>query len=384
MTSRIEQTLRDRIEANRNRYYLDNLDTLRFPHRPIAQRLRKGLAHVLTHAGLYKNRRTYTAELDLLRPYFSRLDAMCDRLEDGASRALLADLMAYRVLGPYRYRLPLSTPGYRQAVAAVEQYAVPGDTIPVPGPPGRLQRYRLDVDGTPVDLYLTRSGIYNQYVLRQYECRAGGAHLQAGPGQVVIDAGGCFGDSALYFAARVGDGGHVYCLEFIPSNLEILRRNLALNPHLQGRITVIPRPLWDTADQPVYYHDLGPGSMVSFEPDPGGTAASVQTLTIDRLMQDEGIRAVDWIKMDIEGAEGPALRGARSTLHACRPTLAVAIYHSMDDFVGISEWVDELGAGYQQHLGHYTIHREESVLFAMADGQSGIDSTADTAIISAS
>jgi hypothetical protein len=68
--------------------------------------------------------------------------------------------------------------------------------------------------------------------------------------------------------------------------------------------------------------------------------------------------------MDIEGAEPVALKGAIKTIKKYRPKLAIAIYHSMNDFVGIPKWIDDLGLGYKLFLGHYTIHSEETVIFA--------------------
>jgi hypothetical protein len=47
-----------------------------------------------------------------------------------------------------------------------------------------------------------------------------------------------------------------------------------------------------------------------------------------------------------------------------KPKLAIAIYHSMDDFLNIPKWILDLDVGYKIYLGHSTIHSEESVIFA--------------------
>ena len=78
-------------------------------------------------------------------------------------------------------------------------------------------------------------------------------------------------------------------------------------------------------------------------------------------------KKVSFIKMDIEGAELPSLRGAVNTLQAFKPKLAISIYHSMNDFVEIPEFLNNLGLGYKFYLGHYTIHAEETVLYAIAE-----------------
>jgi hypothetical protein len=68
--------------------------------------------------------------------------------------------------------------------------------------------------------------------------------------------------------------------------------------------------------------------------------------------------------MDIEGAEPFALRGAEQTLRKYKPNLAIAIYHSLSDFVKIPEYLSSLGLGYKFYLGHFTIHEEETILYA--------------------
>lgn len=68
--------------------------------------------------------------------------------------------------------------------------------------------------------------------------------------------------------------------------------------------------------------------------------------------------------MDIEGAEPFALQGAIETIKKHKPKLAIAIYHSMDDFTNIPKWILDLNLGYEIYLGHYTIHAEETICFA--------------------
>ena len=68
--------------------------------------------------------------------------------------------------------------------------------------------------------------------------------------------------------------------------------------------------------------------------------------------------------MDIEGAELLALEGAIKTIIKFRPKLAIAIYHSMSDFVAIPYWILNLNLGYEIFIGHYTIHAEETICFA--------------------
>ena len=68
--------------------------------------------------------------------------------------------------------------------------------------------------------------------------------------------------------------------------------------------------------------------------------------------------------MDIEGAEPIALKGAIETIKKFKPKLAIAIYHSFDDFVNIPNWILSIDLGYEIFIDHYTIHTEETICFA--------------------
>jgi hypothetical protein len=46
--------------------------------------------------------------------------------------------------------------------------------------------------------------------------------------------------------------------------------------------------------------------------------------------------------------------------------LAISLYHRLEDFVVIPQFLASLGLGYEFHLDHYTIHAEETVLYAAA------------------
>src|SRR5690606_18000695 len=174
--------------------------------------------------------------------------------------------------------------------------------------------------------------------------------VQAETDDVVLDLGGCWGDTALYFAHKVGANGKVYSFEFIPKNIELHNHNTSLNPHLSNRIKLVNKPVSNISGHPVYFFDNGPGSKISEVIFPGYTGKT-ETIAIDDFVAAQNLQRVDFIKMDIEGAELSALEGARNTIKRFRPKLAIAIYHSMEDFVGIPKWILDLSADYELYLG---------------------------------
>ena len=96
----------------------------------------------------------------------------------------------------------------------------------------------------------------------------------------------------------------------------------------------------------------------------GPSDRKVAARTIDSIFHQFGLDAVDYLKMDIEGAELKALQGAEGTIRAFRPRLAISIYHREDDFIEIPRYLNGLGLGYEFYLDHFTIYGEETVLFA--------------------
>jgi FkbM family methyltransferase len=179
----------------------------------------------------------------------------------------------------------------------------------------------------------------------------------------VLDIGGCWGDTALYFSHKTGVKGNVYSFEFIPDNIKLFNINLAFNPHLNSNIELVQQPVSNKSNDIIYFKDNGPGSKVMFEPFEGQTGTA-KTISIDDFVKIQKLQKVDFIKMDIEGAEPVALEGAIETIRRFRPKLAIAIYHSMSDFATIPNWILDLNLDYEIFIGHYTIHAEETICFA--------------------
>ncbi len=92
-------------------------------------------------------------------------------------------------------------------------------------------------------------------------------------------------------------------------------------------------------------------------------------MTINHCVEHGELPRVSYIELDIEGSELRALHGAEKTLRRCRPALAIALYHRLQDLVDIPEYLAGLDVGYRLLLGRFTIHAEETILFATVDGQ---------------
>ena len=95
--------------------------------------------------------------------------------------------------------------------------------------------------------------------------------------------------------------------------------------------------------------------------------AKIKTISIDDFFEQYNLTKVDFIKMDIEGAELDALIGAKNTLIKCKPKLAISIYHNIIHFFEIPKFINSLKLNYKFYMDHFTTHGEETVLFAIVD-----------------
>jgi FkbM family methyltransferase len=277
--------------------------------------------------------------------------------EDAASREWFVQLVAYRLLGHRHVRLATNVPGHWAMRAKAE--ALPSGPSEFAGMFGALRAYDFDFEGERVRFEGWWMNVAWSFVLKQYFFERGGVKIQPPQGGRIIDAGSCFGDTALAFAARAGFAGRVVSFEIDPGNARVARRNLELNPELATRIDLRECALAQD-ETPLYLQGSGPGASVS--PRPPGQRLAVTT--IDALVREGGLDRVDFIKMDIEGAERLALAGGVQTLRRHRPDLAISLYHRPDDLWQIPLFIDSLHAGYRFYLDHYTIHHEETVLYA--------------------
>jgi FkbM family methyltransferase len=136
------------------------------------------------------------------------------------------------------------------------------------------------------------------------------------PGDTIVDIGAGRGEDAFAFSRAVGPGGRVWALEPHPVSFEVLRRFCRLNR--LDNVTPLP---YACLDQP---SDLEIESLPVWESNyvranrSTATAHMVKTVRFDDLAAERGIGRIDFLKMNIEGAERLALQGCRETLGRTR------------------------------------------------------------------
>ncbi len=88
---------------------------------------------------------------------------------------------------------------------------------------------------------------------------------------------------------------------------------------------------------------------------------STETTTIDKMCAGE---KVGYIKLDIEGFEEKALRGAEETIRDQHPKIAVCLYHKRNDAYIIPKLLLDFFPGYTFSIGHYSLAQVDTVLYA--------------------
>ncbi len=288
-------------------------------------------------------------------------------LQDEFSKQVFIELLKFQVLGSEHVKLPLNNQKYWNIYPSLDKkFIQERNTIESGEWP--LNNYKLQRQNGDITLHTHPMGIRNTFFLEQYAYRQENVVIEALPGEVIIDGGGCWGDTALYFADKVGEAGSVYSFEFVPEHIEILRKNISLNPHLKDRITIIEHALYNTSGAMVSYWDWGPGTSLIHN-DVQTDKRQASTTSLDDFVRTKGIQRIDYIKMDIEGSELQALQGAEHTLRTFRPKLAIALYHKKEDMIKIPTYLQELDLQYEFFLGHFTIQLEETILFATPKNQ---------------
>ncbi len=148
------------------------------------------------------------------------------------------------------------------------------------------------------------------------------------PKETVIDCGAHVGIFTHYALKR--GASKVVAVEPDPVSLACLRRNLE-REIADGQVVVVDKAAWSSITELRFEESSvsSAGNTVVAETD--RPVLRIQATTIDQIVRDLHLPRVTFIKIDLEGSEREALKGAADTLREFRPRLMVAGYHRADD-----------------------------------------------------
>jgi len=185
-------------------------------------------------------------------------------------------------------------------------------------------------------------------------------------GDIVIDCGANIGVASLLFAQKAGKEGKVIAIEPEEKNYQVLEKVSKLNegkvaPIIPLKVAVYKEDCWLELNVGTHpgahalstYYDERKAFLLN-------TTEKVQALKIDTLVESLGLERVDFIKMDIEGAEVDGLLGAEETIKRFKPKLAICTYHRPTDPVEIRKILLKYNPNYK----FKELERGEKVLYA--------------------
>lgn len=178
---------------------------------------------------------------------------------------------------------------------------------------------------------------------------------------IFLDVGAYDGQTSRNFIDFCqGEYRHIYAFEPIQSSCELIKKE-----DFQ-RFTLFQVMASDQCGtETVYENDYTDVSMAtSIETGKPNKKSSVtfQADTIDNLVKNE---KVTFIKMDIEGSELKALKGAENTIVRNTPFLAICVYHRKEDLIDIVQYIHSIVPGYKFYLRHHSITPVDTVLYCL-------------------
>ncbi len=177
-------------------------------------------------------------------------------------------------------------------------------------------------------------------------------YIDLSPRECLVDAGAFDGDTIQSFIeVTKNQFERIYAFEMDKRNFKALKDKLGS----QDSIELYPIGLSDQKN--IGYYDSNFHSTVLSDQ---GTE-QCETDCLDHVLEN---KTVTMIKMDIEGSEKKALKGAETIIREQKPKLAICIYHSADDFLDIPIYLKELNPEYKIFIRHHSTSESETVCYA--------------------
>ena len=183
---------------------------------------------------------------------------------------------------------------------------------------------------------------------------------------VIIEGGTCFGDVTLKLLPLLGGQGILY--SFDPCYGEVVRSGS--NTHILqqmnlaaacGKLLVHEKALWHRVEQLFFSAD---GNFSQRQIRESGI--KIEATSLDAFCSETGVQNIDFIKLDIEGAEPNFLQGGMNMIKRSRPSMSISIYHGGDQIVTIPQFLMAELVDYEFEIGHHSNSPwHESVLYAI-------------------
>lgn len=174
--------------------------------------------------------------------------------------------------------------------------------------------------------------------------------------EIFVDAGSYDGNSIMDFISWAnGNYEKVFAFEPINEMFQLIRKRL-INENI-SQVELFQKALW-IKNEKVPFVENKSGSYVA---EGENVTSFVEGVALDEIIRNEKIT---FIKMDVEGSELNALKGAKNTIRKNKPKLAICIYHKPEDILEIPAYILDLVKEYRFYIRHYSSCIWETVLYA--------------------
>ena len=171
-------------------------------------------------------------------------------------------------------------------------------------------------------------------------------HFTPKQGDIVVDIGAHMGRYTIISSKRVGKNGKVVAIEAHPGNFEMLNRNIKLN-QLTNVIPLNYAVYSKETKIKLYIPGEESGytvynTIMSNRAGNEDKFVEVNATTLDYLLQLNQIREeeVNWVKIDVEGAEFEVLKGATNVLSKSKDIALLIEVHGSDNYKPILNFLN--------------------------------------------
>ena len=179
-----------------------------------------------------------------------------------------------------------------------------------------------------------------------------------------VDCGAFNGDSMLTFFKKVNyEFKEFFGFELEKENYDLIKEKYnCLDNNIQKKIMLFNKGVWDEKTKFQIEGKNDGSSKIIFEQEENNFTKYQEVDSIDNLLLD---KEITYIKMDIEGAELKALKGAKGLIIKNKPKLAISIYHKVEDIWAIPLYIKSIEPSYKIYLRHHTFLDQDTVCYAI-------------------
>ncbi|MBR6147697.1 MAG: FkbM family methyltransferase [Lachnospiraceae bacterium] len=184
--------------------------------------------------------------------------------------------------------------------------------------------------------------------------------VRCGEDEVFVDCGAYDGDTIKLFLNYVnGKYKRIVAFEPDPTNFAKASDYLStMGGELKDRIVLIKKGVSDSKKVISFKANGDECSMITDEEN--DKVIKIETIALDELVECSD---ATYIKMDIEGEEMNALKGAQKLIMEKRPKLAISIYHKDSDMTDIALFIHELVPEYRMFVRQHSHSYYDTVLY---------------------